>query len=165
MPRQRTQSIGDLTLTARPATPETFAPYGTLIGVGGSAQMGKGARVLVSLIAAQTGPRRATHLVRYPEARRGVVAPEHAPMWVVVLVDGAADEAPTPEAFLIQPGMAIVLEPGVWHAGPSVVADGTLTELLEVRGGIDRLDRQLVSDLVPSRALRVVLPEEPEADI
>lgn len=156
--------IGDVTLTARPATGETFAPYGTLIGVGGSVQVGKGARVLVSLTEARTGPRRATHLVRYPEARRGVIAPQHTPMWVIVLAapaDGA--DVPSPEAFLIPAGMAMVLAPGVWHAGPRVVSDGVLTELLEVRGGIDRLDREPVGNLAPARALRVVLPEEPEA--
>ncbi len=83
-------------------------------------------------------------------------------MWIVVLGPGDTP-AGAPAAFTIQPGGAIVLEPGVWHAGPQVLADGTLAELLEAKGGIDRLDRVALRDLLGAEGVRVLLPEEPGA--
>lgn len=155
-------TTGDITLAARPATPETFAPYGRLVRPGGSVALGSRARVLLSLTEARSGPRRVTHLVRYPEARRAVIAPGESPLWVVVLGPGTESTA-RPEAFSIQPGAAVVIAAGVWHAGPQVVTDTTVAELIEARGGADRLDRVALRDLLGAEAVRVILPERPGA--
>ena len=60
---------GDLVLSARPATAESFTPYGRLVWAGERLRLGGEASVLVALDAKEAGPRRVRHLQRYPDAR------------------------------------------------------------------------------------------------
>jgi ureidoglycolate hydrolase len=150
---------GDLVLEARPATPEAFHPWGRLLYGGDRARIGKGGRVLVALDRKAKGPRRVDHLQRYPEAARVVLSATDAPLLLVVC---GTDDRPggPPAAFRVPGGAAVQLNPGVWHAGPTPLADTTLVEMLEIRGATDLLDRRPVSDLLPHHGLRIVLPGE-----
>jgi DNA/RNA-binding domain of Phe-tRNA-synthetase-like protein/ureidoglycolate hydrolase len=151
--------VGDLTLAARPATPEAFAPFGRLLEPGERVQLGPRG-TLLALDQAVPGPRRVTHLVRYPEARR-VILPlgPPGPLLLVVLPPGERPGGP-PAAFLVPGGVGVLLQQGVWHAGPVPLAEQGLAELLETSGPVDRLDRRPLRDLVGAEAARVVLPEE-----
>ena len=115
---------------------------------------------LLALDQAQPGPRRVTHLVRYPEARR-VILPMGPPvaLMLVVLPPGERPGGP-PAAFLLPAGVGVLLQQGVWHAGPVPLAEMRLCELLETSGPVDRMDRRPLSELVGAEAARVVLPEE-----
>jgi DNA/RNA-binding domain of Phe-tRNA-synthetase-like protein len=105
-----------------------------------------------------------THLQRYPEARRAVLALGGAPMWLVVWAPGEG-EAPRPAAFLVPSGQGVVLDAGVWHAGPVPLCDASLCEMLEVTGPADRFDRRSLGDLVDAEAVRVLLPEDPASPV
>ncbi len=155
-----TVTTGDLALPAQPATRETFAAFGKVLTSGDRTYLGRRGRVLVAFDERKTGPRRVTDLVRYPEARRVVLSVGRSPMWVVVLADGGSPE-PVPAAFLVPGGTGLVIEAGVWHAGPVPLADTTLCELLEAVGPSDRFDRRSVLELLGAPAARVLLPEDP----
>ena len=159
---RRTVSAGDLALTAQPATSEAFAPFGTLLTSGDRAFLGRRGRVLVALDDRRTGPRRVTHLQRYPEAKRAFLSVSGAAMWVVVLEPGDRPGG-RPAAFLVPPGTCAVLNEGVWHAGPVPLEDATICEMLEAIGSADRLDRKSLPDLVDVLGVRVLLSEEPAA--
>ena len=158
---RRTVSSGDLALAALPATPETFAPYGKLLVEGGRTMLGRRGRVLLAVDERRPGPRRVTHLQRYPEAKRGFLALGGAPMWLVVQRDDES-EAQLPAAFVIPPGACVVISPGVWHAGPVPLEETMVCEVLEAIGTADRFDRMTVTDLTEALAVRVLLPEEHE---
>jgi DNA/RNA-binding domain of Phe-tRNA-synthetase-like protein len=158
---RRTASSGDLALAAVPATPETFAPYGKLLVEGSRTLLGRRGRVLLAMDERRPGPRRVTHLQRYPEAKRGFLALGATPMWLVVLRDGDPALA-EPAAFLIPPGACVIISPGVWHAGPVPLAESPVCEVLEAIGNADRFDRKSLPDLCESLAVRVLLPAEHE---
>lgn len=155
------EGSGDLTLTARPATPEVFAPFGTLVRQDETASIGGQGPVLLSMSVQTPGPRRVTNLNAYPEARRVVMALRDVPMWIVVVPP--ADEAAPAMAFSLPADHAMVINAGVWHAGPWPLSDTTVCELLETREATDRLDRRAVHDVAGVDGIRVVLPEEPGA--
>jgi len=157
-----TVSTGDLALTALPATPETFEPYGRVLEPGTRAFLGKRGRVLVTLDARRRAPRRISHLQRYPEAKRAVVATAAIASWIVVLAPGEKPEA-RPAAFLVPAGAGLIIHEGVWHAGPVPLEDAVLCEMLEAIGAADRFDRKSVRELVDAEAVRVLLPEDPGA--
>jgi DNA/RNA-binding domain of Phe-tRNA-synthetase-like protein len=106
------------------------------------------------------GPRRVTQLQRYPHAKRGFLCVGTAAMWVVVLAAGERSGI-RPAAFLVPPGSTLVVNEGVWHAGPVPLEDATICEMLEVIGPSDRFDRRSLSDLVDALGVRVLLPEDP----
>lgn len=151
--------VGDLTLPARPATPEVFAPFGRLLAPGARVKLALGGGALLALDHAQPGPRRVTHLVRYPHAARVLLPMGLGTLLLVVLPPGERPGGP-PAAFLVPPGSGVMLKPGVWHAGPVPLAEMPVCELLETSGPVDRLDRRPLSELVGAEAARVVLPEE-----
>lgn len=150
----------DLALTARPASADTFAPYGRLLGLGEHAPLGRRGGVVTSLAEMRVGPRRLTHLQRYPEARRLVLPLGDLSLLVAVLGPGEPDPGP-PTAFRIAPGYGVLIEAGIWHAGPVALSDGVACEILETRGPVDRLDQRPVSDLAGVEGLLLQLPEEP----
>jgi ureidoglycolate hydrolase len=153
---------GDLLLTARAATPEGFEPFGRLLGPGDRARLGKRGPVEIAVEAGRPGPRRVTHLVRYPAARRAVFPLAGAPMLVLVLPPGERPEGPL-AAFRTPPGAGLLIEAGVWHHGPVPLGEQGLLEVLETPGPADRVDRRSLRDLTGSEAARIALPEEPEA--
>ena len=154
--------IGDLALTARPASADTFRPFGRLLGLGDHVLLGEGGGVVTSLGAVRPGPRRFTHLQRYPAARRLVLPLGDTSLLVVVL--GRDDRAPgPPAAFRTAPGYGVLLDAGVWHAGPVPLSEGAVCEVLETNGSIDRLDQRPVLDLTGVEGIRVQLPDEPGA--
>jgi len=157
-----TVSTGDLALAAQPAAEETFQPYGRLLAPGGRAYLGKRGRVLVAVDRRRRGPRRVSHLQRCPQARRAYVPAGAAASWLVVL--GAGPEA-EPAAFLLPAGWGVVLNAGVWHAGPAPLEDTTVCEMLETMGPADRFDRESLRELAGVEAIRVLLPEEPGAPL
>ena len=154
--------IGDLALTARPASVDTFAPFGRLLGLGEHVQLGQEGGVVTSLGEVRPGPRRFTHLQRYPEARRLVLPLGDVSLLVVVLGRGEEAVGP-PAAFRTAPGYGLLIDAGVWHAGPVPMADGVVCELLETKGGIDHLDQRPTADLTGVDGIRVQLPDEPGA--
>ena len=156
-----TVSSGDLALAAQPALPETFAPFGRLLAPGDRSYLGKRGRVLATVDVRRAGPRRVTHLQRYPESKRALLPMGRAPMWLVVLPPGEAPAGP-PAVFLVPEGVGVVLREGVWHAGPVPLAELVVCELLETRGPADRLDRRSLLELARVEAVRVLLPEEPD---
>jgi DNA/RNA-binding domain of Phe-tRNA-synthetase-like protein/ureidoglycolate hydrolase len=153
---------GDLVLSARPATAETFEPYGRLVWGGERLRLGGRGAVLVALDAREAGPTRVRHLQRYPTARRFVMATGEASLLLVVCGSGETPAGPA-AAFRIPGGAGAVLDAGVWHAGPIATGDATVLELLEVFGPADRLDRRTVAETLGAEGLRVMLPEEPGA--
>jgi DNA/RNA-binding domain of Phe-tRNA-synthetase-like protein/ureidoglycolate hydrolase len=153
---------GDIALSARPATPEAFEPYGRLIVAGDRARLGRRGGVLLALEEGRPGPRRVTHLLRFPEARRVVVPLGGAPLLVVVLPSGDQPGGP-PEAFQTPAGAGVLINAGVWHADPTPLAEVPLLETVETAGAADRIDRRSVRDLLGADGLRVLLPEEPGA--
>ncbi len=157
-----TVSSGDLALAAQPATRETFKPYGTVLTAGDRTFLGRRGRVLVTYDERQPGPRRVEDLVRYPTARRAVISVGPTPMWVAVLAGGDAPDA-QPAAFLVPGGACLVIEAGVWHAGPVPLAEATMCEMFEAVGSADRFDRHSIRELLDAQALRVLLPEDPGA--
>ncbi len=159
-----TVSTGDLALAAQPASVESFQPYGCLLDVGERAYLGKRGRVLVAVDRRKRGPRRVAHLQRYPEARRAYIPSGPAPSWIVVLRPGEESSnkpAKEPAAFLLPAGRGVIIDAGVWHAGPVPLDDMLVTELLETIGTADRFDRRSLRDLAAAEAVRVLLPEEP----
>ena len=155
------EGSGDLTLTARPATRETFAPFGTLVRRDETTTVGDGGPVLLSMSVQTPGPRRVTHLSCYPDARRVVMALRDVPMWIVVVSQDT--EAAGAMAFSLPADHALVLNAGVWHAGPWPLSDTSVCEMLETSTSVDRLDRRGVHDLTGADGIRIVLPEEPGA--
>lgn len=153
---------GDWVLTARPATPEAVAPYGRLLWNGDRERFGVGAPVLLAMDAREAGPLRVRHLQRYPEARRFLLALSDASFVVVVAGSGERPVGPA-AALRVAGGVGLVVEAGVWHAGPIPLADATILEALETAGPADRLDRAAVSECLGAESLRVLLPDEPGA--
>lgn len=153
---------GDLVLTARPASADTFAPFGQLLGVGDHVRLGRRGSALAMLDEGRPGPRRFTHLQRCPEARRLLLPLGDVPLLVVVLGPGDPPAGP-PAAFRIAPEQGLLVGAGVWHAGPFALEKGVVCEILETRGPVDRFDRRPLSELAGVEAIRVQLPEEPGA--
>lgn len=157
-----TVSTGDLAIAAQPATRETFRPFGTVLTPGGRTYVGRRGKVLVTQDRRGPAPRRVTHLARYPEAKRIVTAVGGTAMWIVVHPPGEVPDA-RPAAFLVPGGASLVLDAGVWHAGPVPLAETTLCEMLEAVGPSDRFDRRSVQELAGAQGVRVLLPEDPAA--
>lgn len=153
---------GDLTLAARVAAAETFAPFGRLLAAGDRVTLGARGGTVLALDRAQPGPRRVTHMQRYPEARRVFLPLGPGSLLLVVLPPGERPGGP-PSAFIVPSGHGVLLKEGVWHAGPTPLAELPVVELLETTGPVDRLDRRALADLVGSDGARVVLPEDPGA--
>ncbi len=151
---------GDVALTAQPATEDAFAPFGRLLLPGDRTYVGKRGRVLLAIDEKRAGPRRVADLYCYPEAKRVLVPLGAVAMWFVALEPG---EQPGGEAqaFLLPPGCGVVINEGVWHAGPMPLADASLCELLETTGATDRFDRRSLRELIDVAAVRVLLPEDP----
>lgn len=158
------EGSGDLTLTARPASRESFAPFGALVRRDETTTFGEPGPVLLSMSVRTPGPRRVTYLNCHPDARRVVMALRDVPMWIVLMSRDTEAAAPA-AAFLLPADHAMVLDAGVWHAGPWPLSDTTVCELLETRESTDRLDRRGVRDLTGVEGIRVVLPEEPGARV
>lgn len=155
-----TVSTGDLALAAQPATRETFKPYGTILTPGERTYLGRRGKVLVTQDRRRPAPRRVSHLVRYPEAKRVITCVGATPMWIVVHPATQVPDA-TPAAFLVPGGVGLVLAEGVWHAGPIPLEEATFCEMLEAVGPSDRFDRRAVHELAGAQAVRVLLPEDP----
>jgi DNA/RNA-binding domain of Phe-tRNA-synthetase-like protein/ureidoglycolate hydrolase len=153
---------GDLVLAARPATAESWAPYGKLVWPGDRARLESRGAVLVALDARESAPRRVRHVQRYPAARRFLLSTGDASMALVVCGAGERPVGPA-AAFRIPGGVGVVIEAGVWHAGPIPLADATILEAIETRGPADRLDRASVAEVLGAEGLRVVMPDEPGA--
>jgi DNA/RNA-binding domain of Phe-tRNA-synthetase-like protein/ureidoglycolate hydrolase len=151
---------GDLVLAARPVTAEAFAPYGRLLWPGDRAALARG--VVLALDAREAAPRRVRHLQRYPEARRFLLSTGDASLLVVVCGGGERPVGPA-TAWRVPGGVGVVIEAGVWHAGPLPLSDAAVLEALEATGAADRLDRASVGDALGAEGLRVVLPDEPGA--
>lgn len=150
---------GDIAVEARAATAETFHPFGRVLAPGDRLRLGRAGPVLLSLETAHPGPRRVTHLVRYPLARRIVFPLEEVAMLVLVLPAGERLDVP-PTAFRAVGGAGLLIEAGVWHHGPVPVAEVGMLEVLETSGAADRIDRRSLRDLMGSEAARISLPEE-----
>src|SRR5205823_12800612 len=90
-----TESVvgGDLVLAARPATAESWSPYGRLLGPGERASL-KSKGVLLALDAREAAPRRVRHLQRYPEASRFVLSTGSGPLAVIVCGGGERPVGP-----------------------------------------------------------------------
>lgn len=158
------RTAGDVVVWARPVLPETFAPYGRLFGVGDRLPLGETGGTLVSLDEVHLGPRRFTHLSCYPDARRVLLPVGDAAFFVLVLAGGTDGEpGGPPVAFSTGNGQGLLVEAGVWHTGPVALREGTVLEILETRGAVDRLDRRALRSLLGVEAVRVGLPEEPGA--
>lgn len=157
-----TAAAGDLALSARVAAPETFAPFGRLLGPGDRVRFAERGGALLALDRAQPGPRRITHLQRYPEARRVLLPLGPAALLLVVLPPGERPGGP-PAAFVVPAGQGVLLREGVWHAGPVPLEAMPVCEVLETSGPVDRMDRRPLRDLVGAEGARVLLPEEPGA--
>lgn len=155
-----TVSTGDLALAAQPVTRETFRPFGAVLTPGERTYLGRRGKVLVTQDRRRPAPRRVTHLARYPEARRVVTAVGGTAMWLVVHPGSDGRDVPT-AAFLVPAGVSVVIDAGVWHAGPVPLAETVVSELLEAVGPSDRFDRATVEELAGAQAVRVLLPEEP----
>ena len=153
---------GDWVLAARPATPEAVAPYGRLLLNGGRERFGGAAPVLLAMDAREAGPLRVRHLQRYPDARRFLLALSDASFIVVVAGTGERPAGPA-AALRVAGGVGLVIDAGVWHAGPILMADATILEALETAGPADRLDRASVAECLGAEGLRIVLPDEPGA--
>ncbi len=158
-----TVSAGDLALAAQPATRETFRPFGTVITPGERAYVGRRGKVLVTQDRRRPAPRRIESLGRYPQAKRIVTALGTTPLWLAVHPGGDLPDA-QPAAFLVPGGVTVVIDAGVWHAGPVPLAETTILELLEAVGSSDRYDRSSVTELTGAQALRVLLPADPGAE-
>ncbi len=157
-----TVSTGDLALAAQPATSETFAAYGRVLDAGARAYLGKRGRVLVTMAQRRRAPRRVAHLQRYPEAKRAYLPVGAVASWIVALGPGDPPEGP-PSAFLVPAGSGVIINEGVWHAGPVPLEDAGVCEMLETIGAADRFDRKSLRELADVEALRVLLPEDPGA--
>jgi DNA/RNA-binding domain of Phe-tRNA-synthetase-like protein len=155
-------AAGDLALSARVAAPETFAPYGRLLGPGDRVHLAQRGGALLVLDRAQPGPRRITYLQRYPEARRVLLPLGPGSLLLVVLGPGERPGGP-PAAFLVPHGQGVLIKEGVWHAGPVPLEELPVCEVLETSGSVDRMDRRPLRDLIGAEGVRVLLPEEPGA--
>lgn len=153
---------GDLVLSARPATAEAFAPYGRLLYAGDRLRFGGKAPVVVALDMREAGPRRVKHLQRFPDAKRFLLSVGDAAMLLIVC---GGTETPTgpAAAFRIAGGTGVMLNAGVWHAGPVSLGDGPVLEAVETSGPVDRLDRATIASVLGAEGLRVMLAEEPGA--
>jgi len=151
---------GDLVLAARPVTPEAFAPYGRMVAAGDRVKLGgRGASILVALDPREVGPRRVVTLQRFVGARRMLV-PLVADGFLLV-VAGAGDPPAGPAAaYLVRGGTGVVLDAGIWHAGPYPLADGTVLEAVEVTGPADHVDRHSVLDAFGAEGLRLMTSDE-----
>lgn len=150
---------GDLVLSARPVTEEAFAPYGRLLHAGDRLRFGGKAPVVVALDMREAGPRRVKHLQRFPEAKRFLLSVGDAAMLLIVC--GGSDSPTGPAAaFRIAGGTGVMLNAGVWHAGPVALGDGPVLEAVETSGPVDRLDRATIASVLGAEGLRVMLPDE-----
>jgi DNA/RNA-binding domain of Phe-tRNA-synthetase-like protein len=118
--------------------------------------------VLLALDSREASPRRVRHLQRYPDARRFLLSTGEASLVVVVSGGGERPVGPA-SAFRVPGGVGIVIDAGVWHAGPIPLADASILEAIETTGPADRLDRASVADTLGAEGLRILLPDEPGA--
>lgn len=151
---------GDLVLAARPVTPEAFAPYGRTVVAGDRVRLGgRAASVLVALDPREVGPRRILTLQRFVGARR-LLVPLAADGFLLV-VAGAGDPPAGPAAaYVVRGGSGVVIDAGVWHAGPYPLTDGTVLEAVEVTGPADHVDRHSVLDAFGVEGLRLMTSDE-----
>jgi ureidoglycolate hydrolase len=124
--------------------------------------LGRREPVVLALDVGHPGPRRVTHLVRWPEVRRAIFPMKEVELLVVALLPGERPEGP-PAAFRTPPGVGLLIGPGVWHHGPVAMGEATLLEALETTGPADRMDRRALRDLLGAEAVRVMVPGEPGA--
>ena len=150
---------GDLVLAARPVTAESFAPYGRLLGPGDRVRLGGRGSVLLALDTKEAGPRRVKTFQRFADAKRVLLGLSEAAMILVVCGRGDAPAGPA-AAFRVPGGTGVVLDAGVWHAGPLPLGDGPLLEALETVGSADRLDRRSVPEVLGAEGLRIMLSDE-----
>jgi len=153
---------GDLALLARPVTGEEFSAFGHVIEAGSHAWAARKGKTRIAFERLVEGARRVTHLRCFPDAHRSVHAVSSDTLWLVVL---RAGERPggVPSAFAILPGQGVVLDAGVWHAGPYAVQEALLCEVMECPAAAERMDQRSLADLCALRAVSVRLPEEPGA--
>src|SRR5688572_8840155 len=150
---------GDLALSARPVTAEAFAPFGRTLAPGEHARLAGRGGVLVSLDPREAAPRRIQSLQRFVDARRMLVAIGDGAFLLVVAGRGPAPAGPA-VAFRVPGGTGVVMEPGVWHAGPILLTDGSVLEATEVPGLSDHVDRCSVAEGLGAEALRLMTPDE-----
>src|SRR5262245_44573715 len=121
---------GDLVLAARPATAESWAPYGKLLWPGDRARLEPKGAVVLALDSREASPRRVRHFQRYPDARRFLLSTGEASLVLVVCGGGERPVGPA-TAFRVPGGVGVVLDAGIWHAGPIALADATILEAIE----------------------------------
>lgn len=149
---------GDLRLAAHAVTSREFRPYGRLLTAGRTLRLGPARRTLLAVHAARPAPRRVTHLVRWPKARRAVhVLGAACPSWIVVLSAGPPVEV-APRAFLLQPDQVVVLERGLWHAGPFPLREVAYAEAIESPTPAHQVDQRALFELAGVEAVEVTLP-------
>lgn len=106
-------------------------------------------------------PLRVTQVQRFPHAQRVVFALGDVPMWFVI-VRGDGGEAVS--ALRLEPGAALLIERGTWHAGPFPLAEGPVVELLERVDAFDEVDLASFAACAGFEALRIQPPAaEPAA--
>jgi DNA/RNA-binding domain of Phe-tRNA-synthetase-like protein/ureidoglycolate hydrolase len=150
---------GDLVLAARPVTPEAFAPYGSVLAAGGRVRLGGRAAVVVAMDPREAGPRRVTTLQRFVGARRLLVALAEEGFLLVVAGPGDPPAGPA-SAYRVPRGTGVLLDAGIWHAGPYPLADGPVLEAVEVAGPAEHVDRRTVLDTFGAEGLRLMTPDE-----
>lgn len=123
------------TVTARPLTPEAFAPFGTVIDKAAVAPRpmnagmarrfhdlaqvrvsGEGARVVIGLVEAQpyAMPLEMSLVERHPLGAQAFLPLNAVPFLVVVCPDEGGTPG-RPQAFVTAPGQGVGYEIGTWH--------------------------------------------------
>lgn len=154
--------VRSVRLEARPLTELAFDPFGRSLGPGARVPLGGEGQGLASVDLWRPGGLAVGRLQRYPTTRRILLPMSDAVFAILVLAPG---EAPGErlKGFHTAPGQGFLLEAGVWHAGPVVLSEGTVCEILEAPGAADRIDVAALASLVDADFASVDLPGEESA--
>ena len=150
-------AVRSLLLKARPLTAESIAPLGWSLGPGTRAELGCVHRGLLSVDVWRPGGLTVSQLQRYPSTRR-LVMPLSGVALVVLVLGPSGGEPADLRALTTAPGQGLMIEAGVWHAGPVVLEEGSVGEILDAPGVADCVDVAPLSALADVDVVSVELP-------
>ncbi len=146
-----------LRLPASPLTEESFAPFGRSLAPGARVELGGESHGLAAVDVWRPGGLTISQLRRFPTTRRIILPMSDATM-VFLLLGKKGDEGHPLHAFHTTPGQGVMLEAGVWHAGPVVLEEGAVCEILDARGVADCVDVAPLKTLARVDLVSVDLP-------
>jgi hypothetical protein len=153
----------ELNVSLKTASAEDLRPLVALVGPGEVASLTGRPGVSVQVETGPSQPGRLVGLERYPDARRLVLPVGDGGLGLVLLRE--TRHGRRLEGWATARGQAVLIEPGVWHAPPWPLIQGSLLEAIETSGPADRVDHGALEDLIGMGAAVVLSAARPSARV